>query len=117
LLSILAKIQVPPNIRPITRPAWVTVATDTSSEDQVIFRPVRTFPAASFAVAESWRLWPTCTDPVGGVTTTVATDSTFGPVDPPSEQERVITRIGAKLRRLMVELLRRRSCFRAVRYE
>jgi hypothetical protein len=51
--SQLAVIATLPTLAPVTRPDPLTVATDGLLENQVIVRPLSTFPLVSFAVAAS----------------------------------------------------------------
>jgi hypothetical protein len=69
----VAVIVTSPTLTPVTKPAALTVATSLSLEDQVIVRPLRAFPAASFAVAVNWSVWPTSIVSPAGLTSTLAT--------------------------------------------
>src|SRR6266566_1145899 len=63
----------PPPFFPATTPLALTVAMLVSPLVQVIVRPVRGEPLASFGVAVSWTVAPTCTLADAGLTSTDAT--------------------------------------------
>src|SRR3989442_199936 len=71
--SLVAVIVADPAAAPVTRPLLVTGATEPLLLDHVTVRPVSGFPFASFGVAVSWTVWPTCTVADAGLTVTVAT--------------------------------------------
>src|SRR6266516_350047 len=71
--SDVAAIVADPAATPLTTPLALTVATAVLPLDQVIARPESELPFASFGVAVSCIVWPTCTDAVAGVTVTDAT--------------------------------------------
>src|SRR6266702_2816067 len=71
--SDVAVIVADPAATPLTTPLALTVATAVLPLDQVIARPESELPFASFGVAVSCIVWPTCTDAVAGVTVTDAT--------------------------------------------
>src|SRR6266516_4028233 len=71
--SLVAVIVADPAATPLTTPLALTVATAVLPLDQVIARPESELPFASFGVAVSCIVWPTCTDAVAGVTVTDAT--------------------------------------------
>src|SRR2546425_4006277 len=62
-----------PAATPLTRPLALTVATEAFEVVHVTVRPVSVLPLASFTVAVSGTVWPTCTDAVAGLTVTDAT--------------------------------------------
>ena len=70
---IVAEPAVPP---PVTSPLPSTLATDGLLLDQVTARPVSGFPFASFGVAVSWTVWPTCRVVDAGLTVTELTGTT-----------------------------------------
>src|SRR5256885_4703660 len=63
----------PPAAFPVTTPVPSTLPMVASPLCQVIVRPVSGLPFASFGVAVSWRVAPTCMLPVAGGTSTDAT--------------------------------------------
>src|SRR2546427_8198669 len=71
--SEVAVIVAEPAATPVTRPLALTVATAGLPLDQAIVRPESELPFASFGVAASGTVWPTCTDAVAGFTVTDAT--------------------------------------------
>src|SRR5215510_3779841 len=71
--SDVAVIVADPAAPPVTRPVPFTGAMLVALLDQVMVRPVSTFPPASFVVAVSWIVDPTATDALAGLTVTVAT--------------------------------------------
>src|SRR3989454_3421290 len=71
--SDVAVIVVEPAATPVTRPLPFTVAAAVLELVHVTVRPVRMLPLASFTVALSGTVWPTCTDAVAGLTVTDAT--------------------------------------------
>jgi hypothetical protein len=71
--SLVAVIVADPAATAETRPPLETVATLVALLDQVMVRPVRTLPAASFVVAVSCALVPMRSSLVAGATVTVAT--------------------------------------------
>src|SRR5215831_9292470 len=71
--SEVAVIVADPAAPPVTRPVPFTGAMLVALLDQVMVRPVSTFPPASFVVAVSWIVDPTATDALAGLTVTVAT--------------------------------------------
>lgn len=73
LPSLTAVIVAVPAATPVTTPVDDTVATDDAPLDQVMARPVRTFPFASLSVAVSVVVCPTAIVAVPGATVTVAT--------------------------------------------
>src|SRR5437016_12181344 len=70
--SLVAVIVADPANTPVTRPVAFTVAAEPLLLDQVIDRPVRTLPFASFNVAASCSVWPSFTVADPGVSVTVA---------------------------------------------
>src|SRR6266568_2969116 len=73
LPSLVAVIVAGPAATAVTSPLALTVATAVLPLDQLIVRPESELPFASFGVAVSCIVWPTCTDAVAGVTVTDAT--------------------------------------------
>src|SRR5439155_153955 len=71
--SLVAVIVAEPAATPVTTPLALTVATATLLLAHVTVRPLSTFPAASFVVAESVTDWPTCSLADAGLTITDAT--------------------------------------------
>src|SRR6266516_2941721 len=71
--SEVAVIVADPAATPVTRPLALTVATAVLPLAQVMVRPESGLPFASFGVALSCTVWPTCTDAVAGLTVTDAT--------------------------------------------
>src|SRR5213593_3549839 len=71
--SLVAVIVAEPVATPVTSPLPFTVATAVLLLDQVTTRPGRGFPFASFGVAVSCTVSPTCTLAGEGVTVTLAT--------------------------------------------
>src|SRR5207247_11080304 len=70
--SLVAVIVAVPAVFPVTSPLALTVATAVLLLAQVTVRPLSGFPFASFGVAVSCIVWPTCTDAVAGLTVTDA---------------------------------------------
>src|SRR5438034_1379265 len=73
--SLVAVIVAVPAVFPVTSPLALTVATAVLLLAQVTVRPLSGFPFASFGVAVSCTVWPTCTVPVAAVTVRPATAS------------------------------------------
>src|SRR5207249_3930673 len=73
LPSLVAVMVAEPAATPVTSPLPFTVATPVLLLAQVTTRPVRTAPPASFGVAESCTVCPTCTLGAAGLTVTDAT--------------------------------------------
>src|SRR5437867_4016712 len=71
--SLVAVIVAVPAALPVTSPLAVTVATAVLLLPQLTVRPDNGLPFASFGVAVSCTVWPTCTDAVLGLTVTDAT--------------------------------------------
>src|SRR6266516_6034893 len=71
--SLVAVIVAGPAALPVTSPLALTVASAVLLLAQVTVRPLSGFPFASFGVAVSCTVWPTCTDAVAGLTVTAAT--------------------------------------------
>src|SRR2546422_1040623 len=71
--SLVAVIVDEPAGTPVTSPLPLTLATPGLPLDQAIVRPESELPFASFGVAASGTVWPTCTDAVAGFTVTDAT--------------------------------------------
>src|SRR5216684_300925 len=71
--SLVAVIVAAPAAIPVTTPLPLTVATPALLVAQVIVRPVRGFPFASFGVAVNCTVCPTATLAVAGLTVTDAT--------------------------------------------
>src|SRR6266581_3182960 len=71
--SLVAVIVADPAVTPVTNPVPFTLAAEVLLLDQVIDRPVRMLPFASFNVAASCRVWPSFTVADPGVSVTVAT--------------------------------------------
>src|SRR5207237_655083 len=71
--SLVAVIVADPATTPVTNPLALTVAAEVLLLDQVIDRPVRVLPLASFNVAVSCRVWPSFTVADAGASVTVAT--------------------------------------------
>src|SRR6266566_4169140 len=71
--SLVAVIIADPAVIPLASPVALTAATAALLLAQVIVRPVRTFPAESLVVAESWTVAPSSTLAVAGVSVTDAT--------------------------------------------
>ena len=71
--SEVAVIVVAPAATPVTSPLPLTVAIAVLLLAQVTVRPDNELPLASFGVAVSCTVWPTCTDAVAGLTATDAT--------------------------------------------
>src|SRR5258708_13511229 len=76
--SLVAVIVADPATTPVTKPVPFTVAAELLLLDQVIDRPVRTLPFASFNVAVSCSVWPSFTVAAAGVSVTVATGAGGG---------------------------------------
>src|SRR5436305_1953415 len=74
--SLVAVIVAEPDVPPVTSPLPSTLATAVLLLDQVTVRPVNGFPLASFGVAVSWTVWPTCTVADAGLTVTELTGTT-----------------------------------------
>src|SRR5207249_11643499 len=70
---LVAVIVAEPAAPPVTRPLLVTDATEPLLLDHMTVRPVSGFPFASFGVAVSWTVWPTCRFADAGVTVTELT--------------------------------------------
>src|SRR5688572_27346835 len=79
---LAAVIVAVPSAWAVTRPDPETDATLAADDDQVTGCPERMLPAASFTVALSCTVWPTCRDSTAGETSTVAT-TTSGSEEPP----------------------------------
>src|SRR6266702_7106158 len=73
LPSLVAVIVAGPAALPVTSPLALTVASAVLLLAQVTVRPLSGFPFASFGVAVSCTVWPTCTDAEAGLTVTDAT--------------------------------------------
>src|SRR5437764_408939 len=71
--SLVAVIVAVPAALPVSSPVAVTVATAVLLLPQLTVRPDNGLPLASFGVAVSCTVWPTCTDAVLGLTVTDAT--------------------------------------------
>src|SRR5438309_4264246 len=71
--SLSAVIVVEPAATPVTTPLALTTAAAPLLLAHVTVRPLSTFPAASFVVAESATVWPTCSLTDTGLTATEAT--------------------------------------------
>src|SRR5213080_2901393 len=71
--SLVAVIVAAPAVTPVTSPPALTVATAVLLLPQLTGRPDNGLPLASFEVAVSCTVWPTCTDAVPGLTVTDAT--------------------------------------------
>src|SRR5947199_1990947 len=71
--SLVAVIVAVPAALPVTSPLAVTVATAVLLLPQLTVRPDNGLPLASFGVAVSCTVWPTCADAVAGLTVTDAT--------------------------------------------
>src|SRR5207244_4238923 len=71
--SLVSVIVSEPASTPMTRPLLLTVAIAVLLLAQVTTRPDSGFPLASFGVAVSWIVLPTCTLAVAGLTVTDAT--------------------------------------------
>src|SRR6266567_6549688 len=71
--SLVAVIVAEPAVTPVTSPVPFTLAAEVLLLDQVIDRPVRMLPFASFRVAVSCSVWPSFTVADPGVSVTVAT--------------------------------------------
>src|SRR5947199_1191341 len=71
--SLVAVIVAAPAVTPVTTPLPLTVATAVLLLPQLTGRPDNGLPLASFGVAVSCTVWPTCTDAVLGLTVTDAT--------------------------------------------
>src|SRR5882724_4031792 len=71
--SLVAVIVADPASTPVTSPVPFTLAAEVLLLDQVIERPVRMLPLASFSVAVSCSVWPSFTVGDAGVSVTVAT--------------------------------------------
>src|SRR5213080_1316178 len=71
--SLVAVIVAAPAVTPVTSPPALTVATAVLLLPQLTGRPDNGLPLASFEVAASCTVWPTCTDAVPGLTVTDAT--------------------------------------------
>src|SRR2546426_10743413 len=71
--SLVAVMVAEPTVTPVTRPLELTVATEVLLLDQLTVRPDSGFPFASFGVAASWTVFPTCIAAEAGVTLTEAT--------------------------------------------
>src|SRR5438046_7872812 len=76
--SLVAVIVAVPAALPVTSPLAVTVATAVLLLPQLTVRPDNGLPLASFGVAVSCTVWPTCTDAVLGLTVTDATGTELG---------------------------------------
>src|ERR1041384_2729694 len=79
LPSLVAVMVTEPALTPVTRPLAFTVATDVLPLDQVMLRPVRVLPDASFVVAVNFTVEPTSTLAIAGLMLTDAT-GTFATV-------------------------------------
>src|SRR5438034_3027819 len=66
LPSLVAVLVAVPAALPVTSPLAVTVATAVLLLPQLTVRPDNGLPLASFGVAVSCTVWPTCTDAVLG---------------------------------------------------
>src|SRR2546422_11292207 len=66
--SLVAVIVAVPAVFPVTSPRALTIATVALLLAQLTVRPDRRLPFASFGVAVSGTVWPTCTDAVAGLT-------------------------------------------------
>jgi hypothetical protein len=75
--SLVAVMTADPAATPVTNPDDETVATVPAEVLQVVTRPVRGCPVALMGVAVSWTVWPTVTLGAVGLTTTLATGTTF----------------------------------------
>src|SRR6266566_6793414 len=73
---LVAVIVVDPAATAVTRPVAETVATPVALLDHVMVRPVNTLPAESLVTALSWRVVPTRSVALEGVTVTEATGTT-----------------------------------------
>src|SRR3989441_4600266 len=73
--SEVAVMVAEPAARPVTSPVPLTRAIVLSPLDHVTTRPVSGFPFASFGVAVSCTVWPTCTLGDAGLTVSDATGS------------------------------------------
>jgi len=71
--SLVAVTVAKPAARAVTRPVALTLAMVVSLLVHVTVRPVSVLPFASFRVAVSCAVWPTCTLGDAGLTVTVAT--------------------------------------------
>src|SRR5438874_5600138 len=71
--SLVAVIVAAPAVTPVTSPPALTVATAVLLLPQLTGRPDNGLPLASFEVAVSCTVWPTCADAVPGLTVTDAT--------------------------------------------
>src|SRR5437867_486115 len=71
--SLVAAIVAAPAVIPVTSPLALTVATAVLLLPQLTGRPDNGLPLASFEVAVSCTVWPTCADAVPGLTVTDAT--------------------------------------------
>src|SRR5205809_597095 len=71
--SLVAVIVAVPAALPVTSPLALTVATAVFVLPPLTVRPDNGLPLASFEVAVSCTVWPTCTDAVPGLTVTDAT--------------------------------------------
>src|SRR3989454_3325992 len=71
--SLVAVIVADPAATPVTSPVPLTVATPVLLLAHVTTRPVSAVPPASFGVAESCTVCPTCTLGAAGLTVTDAT--------------------------------------------
>src|SRR5205823_1158442 len=74
--SLVAVIVADPAAPPDTRPLLGTDATELLLLGHVTTRPVIACPFASFGVAVSWTVWPTCTVADAGLTVTELTGTT-----------------------------------------
>src|SRR5205809_476727 len=71
--SLVAAIVAAPVVTPVTSPLALTVATAVLLLAQLTDRPDNGLPLASFGVAASCTVWPTCTDAVAGIAALEAT--------------------------------------------
>jgi len=103
--SDVAVITVVPTATAVTTPLLDTPAIVGTAEDQVIARPLRMLPDASFGVAVSVVVWPTEIEFVGAVIVTDATAAGPAGPPPPPPPEQAASRsatmtAGAGLRRM-----------------
>jgi hypothetical protein len=82
--SVAALMMADPALTAVTNPVADTVAMSGLFDDQVIARPVRTLPLASFAVAVAVVVEPILIEDCARSTVTLATGA--GPVEPPPPQ-------------------------------
>jgi len=83
LPSLEAVIVAVPAATAVTRPLLFTPATAALLVAHVTARPESVFPPASFVVAVSCTVWPTCALAVAGLTVTDATGTTVTVIDAP----------------------------------